>query len=419
MDSSSGQRTLAAIVFTDVVGFTMLMGRDEAGTLQALNRDFKLMEGICTSHSGQVLKRTGDGLLLKFSSALDAVEAGLSMQEQLHSQALELNPEAILEHRIGIHLGDVVLQDSDIVGDGVNVAQRLQMEAKPGGICLSQTVYDVVKNKVKMAAHCLGSRHLKHLVEPVTIWAINPLHEGRGGHRLTVTPPVEEAAFELHVEATPTRSRTIMMMLGALAALAIFAAGMVAMLRRSIQPKGGANTIVSKPESSRRVEVELPATNPGTPQPPVPNPPATTPPTLDKALEGQPELFATLRDLRTNYQYSELADKLEAATGLDVAAQKELVTRYRALAEMMTWLETSLKSVPRDAPIEALNSKVFGDGNEMFVVGTNGEPVAITFKGMQPNGIEALMKAVIDRTPESERVKPSAWLALFQQDNLS
>jgi class 3 adenylate cyclase len=166
------QRTLAAIVFTDVVSFSARMHSDEVATLKLLQRDFAEMRRICTDHEGDVLKTTGDGLLLTFTSAVQAVACALAMQRQFAAEAKDQAPGGALQHRIGIHLGDVLVQDKDVMGDGVNIASRLQAEAEPGGICISQTVYDVVKNKLEMKVVSLGARDLKNISQAVPVYRL-------------------------------------------------------------------------------------------------------------------------------------------------------------------------------------------------------------------------------------------------------
>ena len=167
-----GHRTLAAIVFTDGVSFSARMSRDEDLTLQLLQRDFDLMKGLCRKYEGQVIKSTGDGLLMYFCSAVQAVGCAQEIQKQIAAAAVSLKPEERFEHRIGIHLGDVFLMNDDVMGDGVNIAARLQAEAEPGGICISQTVYDVVKNRLSLKVTYLGPRDLKNIREAVPIYQI-------------------------------------------------------------------------------------------------------------------------------------------------------------------------------------------------------------------------------------------------------
>ena len=168
----ANQRTLAAIVFTDVVNFSARMQSDELGTLKLLQRDFEEMRRICADHQGAVLKTTGDGLLLTFTSAVQAVACALTMQRQFAAEAKTAGAGQALQHRIGIHLGDVLVHDQDVMGDGVNIASRLQAEAEPGGICISQTVYDVVKNKLEMNVVSLGARELKNISHAMPVYQL-------------------------------------------------------------------------------------------------------------------------------------------------------------------------------------------------------------------------------------------------------
>src|SRR6266704_1274598 len=167
---STSKRTLATIVFTDTVGFSERMSRDEAGTLDLLRQDFDRIRKACARHHGEVIKSTGDGLLMYFNSAAGAVSCAVEIQTE-HGRR-RTNEKDSLEHRIGIHLGDVFVRESDVMGDGVNIAARLQYEAEPGGICISQTVYDVVKNTLALKTISLGPRSLKNLSQKLTLYQV-------------------------------------------------------------------------------------------------------------------------------------------------------------------------------------------------------------------------------------------------------
>lgn len=171
--SLRGESALAAIVFTDVEAFTPKMAADEKQTIALIQRDFQLMSEVCQRFDGQVLKALGDGLLMYFVSAERAVSCAIDIQKALTDSAVNLSPKDILKHRIGIHLGDVVFSGNDVMGNGVNVAARLQGEAPPGGICISQTVYDVVKSCLPISAIYVGLRQLKGINEPVPVYQIS------------------------------------------------------------------------------------------------------------------------------------------------------------------------------------------------------------------------------------------------------
>lgn len=167
-----GHRTLATVVFTDCVGFSARMSADEDHTLKLIHRDLKLMKKMCEQFEGRVLKSTGDGLLLHFNSAVKAVEFAIEIQRSLIEAAAKLPPKDSLQHRIGIHLADIFITETDVMGNGVNIAARLQGAAEPGGICISQTVYDVVKAGLQFDTEYLGPRELKNIREIVPVYKV-------------------------------------------------------------------------------------------------------------------------------------------------------------------------------------------------------------------------------------------------------
>ena len=170
-----GQRALAAIVISDAVGFSARMSADEESALNIIQRDLQLMADLCKKFQGQVLKSTGDGLLMSFISAVQAVACALEMQKTLAGRAANLPEEDVLNHRIGIHLGDVLFHQSDVFGNGVNIAARLAAEAESGGICISQTVYDVVKARLTLNATFVGPLKLKNIKEAVSAYQLHPV----------------------------------------------------------------------------------------------------------------------------------------------------------------------------------------------------------------------------------------------------
>jgi TolB-like protein/tetratricopeptide (TPR) repeat protein len=166
-------RRLAAIMDADVVGYSLLMGLDEAGTFQALKECHNaFILPAVAAHSGRIVKQTGDGTLAEFASVIDAVACAIAIQRtmQEHNENAEARR---LELRIGVHLGDVVVEDGDIHGDGMAVAARLQEMAPPGGICVSQQVYDQIGTKLDFPAVDLGRRTLGD-VAPVRVWQWQP-----------------------------------------------------------------------------------------------------------------------------------------------------------------------------------------------------------------------------------------------------
>lgn len=190
---TQGQQTLAAIMLTDAVGFSARMSVNEVLTLELIRRDQQLMTSLCKQHQGRVLKSTGDGLLMAFSSAAQAVNCGLKIQRELHNRNADLAADQALPHRIGIHLGDVFFSESDVMGNGVNIADRLQAEAEPGGLCISQIVYDVVKSRLSLEADYAGPLNLKNIRDPVPAYRIHPIPQA---HRRPAAPTAKSTHEE-------------------------------------------------------------------------------------------------------------------------------------------------------------------------------------------------------------------------------
>jgi TolB-like protein/class 3 adenylate cyclase/Tfp pilus assembly protein PilF len=164
---------LAAVVFTDVVGYSARMQRDEAATIALVQADFERMRALCAQHGGELLNTMGDGMMLCFPGAGQAVSFALQIQDEFGARKAALPAENALEHRVGVHLGDVFrLADGNVAGDGVNIAARLEAKAPPGGICISQTVYDTVKGKVPMQATFIGPENFKNIAQPIPIWHV-------------------------------------------------------------------------------------------------------------------------------------------------------------------------------------------------------------------------------------------------------
>ena len=164
-------RRLAAIVSLDVAGYSRLMGVDDSGTLAALKAHRReLIDPKIAEHDGRIVKTTGDGLLLEFSSVVDAVRCAVEVQRGMAGRNQGIAPDRRLDFRIGINVGDIIIDGDDIFGDGVNVAARLQEIAVPGGICIAQSVHDNIRNKIETAFDDDGERHLKNIEQPVRVW---------------------------------------------------------------------------------------------------------------------------------------------------------------------------------------------------------------------------------------------------------
>ncbi len=168
------QRTLAAIVVTDAVGFSRRMSRDEDKALAMINRDIKIISELCEFFEGQILKTVGDGVLMYFISAVQAAACAVEMQKTFLGYARNQKGNDHFTHRVGVHLGDIFFNDNDMMGTGVNIAARLESEAKAGAICMSQVVYDVVKSRLELDADYIGQLSLKNISETVAAYNVWP-----------------------------------------------------------------------------------------------------------------------------------------------------------------------------------------------------------------------------------------------------
>src|SRR5246127_5650359 len=178
-------RRLAAIVAADVAGYSRLMGLDEVGTVRTLREHRKVTDALVAKHGGRLVKTTGDGVLLEFSSVVDAVECAVAVQAVMAERNKGVPEDRHMLFRIGINLGDILIEGEDILGDGVNVAARLESIAEPGGICISSSAYDQVRGKVAVEFTDLGEQTLKNIARPIRAYAVGQsadVHE-------TASPP--------------------------------------------------------------------------------------------------------------------------------------------------------------------------------------------------------------------------------------
>jgi adenylate cyclase len=172
-DGERTERRLAAVLAADVAGYSRLMGLDEEGTLARLKSIRKaLVEPAIASHRGRIVKTTGDGMLVEFSSAVDAVRGAVEVQRSMADQNAPVPQDQRIEFRIGIHVGDIIIDDNDIFGDGVNIAARLEGIAESGGVCMSDDTYRQIRGKVEIVCEDLGPQTLKNIAEPMRAWRL-------------------------------------------------------------------------------------------------------------------------------------------------------------------------------------------------------------------------------------------------------
>jgi TolB-like protein/class 3 adenylate cyclase/tetratricopeptide (TPR) repeat protein len=173
------ERRLAAILAADVAGYSRMMGADEEGTHERLRAHLRdLVDPKIKEHRGRIVKNTGDGVLIEFPSVVDAVRCAVEVQREMAERNADVLTEERIEFRIGINLGDVIVEEQDIFGDGVNVAARLEALAAPGGICISRVVRDQVRDKLPYGFEDLGEQRVKNIARPVRIYRVSDIRAG-------------------------------------------------------------------------------------------------------------------------------------------------------------------------------------------------------------------------------------------------
>jgi adenylate cyclase len=178
------ERRLAAVLAADVAGYSRLMGADEEGTLGKLKALRKaLVDPKIVEHRGRIVKTTGDGMLVEFASAVDAARCAVEVQRDMAAQNADVPQDSRIEFRIGIHVGDIIIDDNDIFGDGVNIAARLEGIAEPGGVCISDDAHRQIRGKVDFSYNDMGLQTLKNITEPMRAWRMR-----LGGDAISLLP---------------------------------------------------------------------------------------------------------------------------------------------------------------------------------------------------------------------------------------
>jgi TolB-like protein/class 3 adenylate cyclase/Flp pilus assembly protein TadD len=197
------ERRLAAILAADAAGYSRLMGLDEVGTAKALREHLIVLDALVAKHGGRIVKTTGDGLLIEFHSVVDAVECALAIQAVMAERNDGVPPDRRMLFRVGINLGDVLVDGDDILGDGVNVAARLEGIAEPGGICISSSAYDQVRGKVAATFTDLGERSLKNIDRLVRAYTVVQGATGRKAETARASPSPASVPPRLSIVVLP------------------------------------------------------------------------------------------------------------------------------------------------------------------------------------------------------------------------
>jgi adenylate cyclase len=196
LPSERVQRRLAAVLAADVAGYSRLMGCDEERTLAQLKALRKtLVDPSIATHRGRIVKTTGDGMLVEFASAVDAARCAIEIQRQMAQRHGDVSPEYRIDFRIGIHVGDIIIDDDDIFGDGVNIAARLEGIAEPGGVCISDDAHRQIRGKIDIAFESIGKQTLKNIAEPMEAWQMRPAGEAAPAAASVSVPKTQDLSL--------------------------------------------------------------------------------------------------------------------------------------------------------------------------------------------------------------------------------
>ena len=332
MEPSSVKRRLTCILAADAVGYSQLMGQDEEGTIRVLSAHRAVIDGIIAFHEGRIVSTAGDSVIAEFSSAVDSVRCAVEIQEALKTRNDSLPEHRQMRFRIGVNLGDVVVKNDDLLGDGVNVAARLETMAEPGGICISSSVYDQITGKLDLGFHDIGNQTLKNISRPIHVYRVS----GAGvPHREQLaTPPLAHHAPPAAAAAPRARPHSAMpWAIGALAFVLIgAAAAWQAGLLRFGATDGANKTMAAAPA------VAVPPAAPVVAPPPAPEKSAAQVVVADakvKPAQTDPEVLRARADADAAKRQAEteLARVRASAEADRVAKEKAQAEAARVRAE--------------------------------------------------------------------------------------
>ncbi len=411
------QRTLASIMFTDVVAFSKHSAVNEERTYRALNRDFDLIYKAVADHDGQVLNTMGDGMMIIFMSPIQCIRCAITIQGDLYRLALSRPEDGVLQHRLGLHLGDIILNGKNTMGDGVNQAARIQALARPEAIAMSREFHDIVVNKTPFTAKYLGPQRAKNIHDAIPIWEISPIDDviRQQAAEALYTPPVTESADG----ATGRRSvfilLTVVLLLVAASALIFMVKTANQAKKQGIRIQEGRANPSDLNANLRRMQGK------GTDNPQIAAnneaPPRTdTHPTtlLLKASE-----VADVAAKTNSHDYSGIAEILRKAAGADTDDGKAMIKKYDDLALFQKWLNAEVSAATEAAPLMGLlngvSVKIYTTTGGTMI--DNGTPVVKGLWDFKEATIRSVAEAAVAKPPSGAAAPAEAvgWIATFRE----
>ena len=406
---SQERRSLAAIVFTDVVGFSRHAAADEGRTFAEMNRDFALFTRLCGERGGRVANTAGDSMLMIFGSAVDAMECALAIQAALHAQTKANPAEGALEHRIGVHIGDVILNGTNVFGDGVNVASRIEEICRPGAVAYSRAVSEIVHGKVQAKGVYLGPRRAKNIGEAIPVWEVPPIAlQERARMEAAMIAPMMHAPRE---EGITGRRSVVALTLAGLLLAGAFA------LMLTFRSAGGRET--RRPAPGRVQPQRRPLTSPSTsvtnspanvvaPETNAPDANATNTTNAGGLTSaGILDLRNRLQEMKTRYDFEGILALLQSTmkgpmTASDGNAIGPVVRRYETLAVLRQWADNELKALPMGATFTLSDGTVVDDATGTPTIrGKDSPATTLDLWNLSPDRVHSVLVGLDDRPDRS------------------
>ena len=415
------QRTLASIMFTDVVSFSKHSAINEEQTYKALNRDFDLIYRSVAEHNGQVLNTMGDGMMVVFMSAVQCIQCAIAIQGELYRQALSKPADGILQHRLGLHVGDIILNGKNTMGDGVNQAARIQALARPESIAMSKEFHDMVVNKTPFKAKYLGPLRAKNITDAIPIFEISPIDD-------EIRQRAAEALFtpqslETSDGATGRRGAVILiavLLLLALASAPIFllkSAADAAQRQAKNNGHGVPNGKATKIDKEK-IRNMLKGNSPEDPPPVSNNAPAPTDPVKPATLSLNATEVSEVTSKTNSHDYLGVVDLLQKASGADSEDGKAMIKKYEDLVAFQKWLNAEIALATDVAPlhttIENVQLKVYSTPNGVVI--DNGTPTTRNLWEYKESTILAIADAILTKKMSGDPIlsEAAAWRTTFK-----
>jgi class 3 adenylate cyclase len=412
------QRGLATIMFTDVVGFSKLSAINEEKAYLALQRDFRMLGEEISNFGGEILNTMGDGMMVVFTSAVEAMRCALKIQQNLHTLAATSPTHGVLQHRIGLHVGDIILNGKSTMGDGVNTAARIQSIAQPDSIAMSREFHNLVFDKVQMNAKYLGPRRARNLPESIPVYEVPPilLEEKLRAADIMFTPE----STSITSGATGKRAA----MLGVVAAVLIAMSVAPMYLLKNSGIKNGTGSKIPEGKSTQtdikkmgdKLGGKTVATNQTVN---IPESPKVTEPSK---FALNVEEISQLDTLKSQFEFEKIVEFLGKIPGIEAEDGQLLLNKYKGLASMKTWFGREMNSTSEQVPLELTIQSVASSAHttpDGIVILANGQTSAPRqLWEWKTSTLAAMLDASFEKPPTKSipPVDATKWISDFKSE---